>query len=146
MQLDFHSRLFCELYITNVSQIKWFTAKKIYNGIGTWNGLRTPLKKTTPREKIIFPPLHIKLGLIYQFVKSLYKEGECFKNICRTFQSVTNEKIKAGVFDGPQIRKLMNDEDFIGLMNTRWAIVDVARNFLGSIRSKNYVKIVKISR
>ena len=63
---------------------------------------------------------------------------------------MTIEKIKAGVFDGPQIRKLMNDEDFIGSMNPRealaWqAFVDVERNFLGNNRSKNFVKIVKIS-
>ncbi|GFV15382.1 uncharacterized protein TNCV_4834091 [Trichonephila clavipes] len=30
-------------------------------------------------KKILFPPLHIKLGLMKQFVKALDKEGECFK-------------------------------------------------------------------
>ena len=39
--------------------------------------------------------------------------------------------MKAGVFDGSQVRKLMNDEDFRGSMNPREAlawqtIVDVA--------------------
>ena len=30
------------------------------------------------RHKIIFLPLHIKLGLMKQFVKALDKEGNCF--------------------------------------------------------------------
>ena len=30
-----------------------------------------------PRGKIIFPPLHIKLELMKQFVKALNKEGKC---------------------------------------------------------------------
>ena len=56
------------------------------------------------REKIKFPPLYIKLGLMKQVVKSLNQEGECFKYICRTFQNVTIEKIKVAVLDGPQIK------------------------------------------
>ena len=30
------------------------------------------------RHKILFPPLHIKLGLIKQFTKALDKDGSCF--------------------------------------------------------------------
>ena len=30
------------------------------------------------RDKIIFPTLHVKLGLMKQFVKALDKEGACF--------------------------------------------------------------------
>ena len=37
----------------------------------------------------------------------------------QNFPKCDNLKIKAGVFDGPQIQKLMNDEDFIGSMNPR---------------------------
>ena len=44
------------------------------------------------RDKIILPPLHIKLGLMKQFVKALDKDGPCFvyigrKNKCRKTQS-----------------------------------------------------------
>ena len=56
------------------------------------------------REKNIFPQLDIKLRLIKQFVKCLDKEGNCFKYICRAFQNLTIEILKAGIFDGPQIR------------------------------------------
>ena len=37
------------------------------------------------REKIVFTPLNIKLGLIKQFVKALNKEGDCFKIPCLDF-------------------------------------------------------------
>ena len=35
------------------------------------------------RDKIILPPLHIKLGLMKQFVKALDKDGSCFSYIGR---------------------------------------------------------------
>ena len=54
------------------------------------------------REKILLPPLHIKLGLMKQFVKALDKEGECFKYLCTKFPRLTYEKIKAGIFFGPK--------------------------------------------
>lgn len=57
------------------------------------------------------PPLLIKLGLIKQFVKALNKDGECFKYIINGFPKLSYEKIKGGVFDGPQIRKLIDDDE-----------------------------------
>ena len=65
------------------------------------------------RKKIVFPPLHIKLGLFKQFAKALYKEGSCFQYIITSFPSASKEKITAGVFEGPQIRKLVKDPNFI---------------------------------
>ena len=65
-----------------------------------------------PREKIIFPPLHIKLGLMKQYVKTLSKEGDCFRYLCASFPELSEEKLKAGVFDGPQIRKMIRDKEF----------------------------------
>ena len=59
-----------------------------------------------PREKIMFPPLHIKLGIIKQFVKALDKTGQCFQHISLVFPALSNEKLKARILDGLQIRKL----------------------------------------
>jgi len=64
------------------------------------------------RSKIILPPLHIKLGIMKQFAKSLNKDGDCFKYICTKFPGSMTEKLKAGIFDGPQIRTLINDLTF----------------------------------
>jgi hypothetical protein len=63
-------------------------------------------------SKVLLPPLHIKLGLMKQFVKALDKEGNCFKYICNKFTSLSYEKVKEGVFVGPQIRKLLLDTNF----------------------------------
>ena len=105
-------------------------------------------EQLVPRDRIIFPPLHIKLGLMKQFVKALNKEGTCFQYICKTFPGLTIEKLKAGVFDGPDIRKLIKDENFVTSMNqlqskTWRSFVAVTQNFLGNKRSDDYVALVE---
>ena len=75
---------------------------------GCKNIINEPL---VPRDMIILPPLHIKLGLIKQLVKALDKDGECFKYICQSLPGLSIEKLKAGIFDGPDIQKLMQDKN-----------------------------------
>ena len=109
------------------------------------NVLHQPL---VSREKIVLPPLHIKLGLIKQFIKAIDKEGECFKYICRKFSSVTMEKLKAGILDGPQIRELMRDDTLQDVMtlderNAWHAFCEVVRIFLGNYKSSQYKSIVR---
>ena len=99
-------------------------------------------------DKVLLPPLHIKLGLMKQYVKSLDKGGECFKYICQKFSFLSREKIKAGVFDGPKIRQLLKDEEFIETMisveKNGWiALSRVVSNFLGNTKSPEYKEIVK---
>jgi hypothetical protein len=36
-------------------------------------------------QKVLLPPLHIKLGLMKQFVKALQRDGNCLKYLCRKF-------------------------------------------------------------
>ena len=55
---------------------------------------------------------------------------------------------KGGIFDGPQIRKLMKDPQFISSMSaeegTSWkAFEDVCKNYLGNNKSANYKSIVE---
>jgi len=64
------------------------------------------------REKILLPPLHIKLGMIKQFVKALDRNSPCFQYLCTKFSSLSHAKIGEGIFDGPQNRKLMMDDIF----------------------------------
>ena len=164
------------------------------------------------RSKIVFPPLHIKLGVMKQFVKALNKEGitssvrpfrrhlfrchtfsaqivsapirysltvhlfrvwvsvskkhrmlapkraapksrgpnkegACFKYICGKFPGLTIEKLKAGIFNGPQIRKLMNDHEFPSSTSKEefhaWdAFVKVVKNFFGNKKVSNYKQLV----
>lgn len=112
--------------------------------VGAANIINIPLVE---REKIIFPPLHIKLGLMKQLVKALKKDGECFQYICKSFPGLSNEKLKAGIFDGPKIRKLIRDQRFPTSMNpeeaSAWqSFVAVVQNFLGNHRADNYEEIV----
>uniref|UniRef100_A0A6P7FX03 Uncharacterized protein LOC114335021 n=1 Tax=Diabrotica virgifera virgifera TaxID=50390 RepID=A0A6P7FX03_DIAVI len=57
------------------------------------------------------------------------------------------EKLKAGIFDGPQIRLLTEDPAFAGSMNevekkARLSFVDIMKNFLGNHKSENYAELV----
>ena len=56
------------------------------------------------RKKIILPPLHIKLGLFKNFVKSLPTDGEGLKYLKKKFPRISEAKIKEGIFVGPDIR------------------------------------------
>ncbi|KAK4882730.1 hypothetical protein RN001_006049 [Aquatica leii] len=82
--------------------------------VGKQNIINPPL---VSRDKIILPPLHIKLGFMKQYVKALNKTGPCFEYLSRKFPGLSKEKLKAGIFDGSQIRLLMKDNNFIHSMN-----------------------------
>ena len=94
-------------------------------------------KPLVAKEKIIIPPLHSKLGLMNQFVKTLPVTGNCFNYICPAFPALTIEKLKAGIFDGSQIRTLIKDPCFVHSMTDTesaalQSIVLVTQNFLGN--------------
>ena len=82
-----------------------------------------------------------------QYVKSLDKDGDCFRYICSTFPGLTNENLKAGIFDDPQIRKLMRDNNVQSSMDiveeSAWeSFVQVTESFLGNHRVVNHNGIV----
>ena len=83
-----------------------------------------------------------------QFVEALDKEGECFKYLCTKFSGLSYEKIKAEIFDGPQIRHLLKDPEFISAMKKEelqaWeAFSDVVKNFLSNMKSQNFSELVE---
>lgn len=111
---------------------------------GARNIINEPL---VDREKILIPPLHMKLGLMKQFTRALDKDGKCFNYLCKAFPRLTIEKLKAGIFDGPQIRQLMKDAEFENSMNTleraAWkSFVQVVINFLGNTKAANHATLV----
>ena len=98
-------------------------------------------------SKILIPPLHIKLGLMKQFVQALDKTGATFKYLSSRFPKLSEGKLKEGVFDGLQIRTLSKDNDFVEKMNklekAAWlSFNDVTQNFLDNNKSPNYEQIV----
>ena len=48
-----------------------------------------------------------------KIVQALDKEGACFHYLCKSFPSLSNKKLKAGLFYWPQIEKPVNDQQFI---------------------------------
>jgi hypothetical protein len=51
------------------------------------------------------------------------------------------EKLMAGIFDGPQIRQLINDPHFMASMNEiescAWSSFVLVKNFLGNKKADN---------
>jgi hypothetical protein len=99
------------------------------------------------RQKVILPPLHIKLGLMKQLVKTFDKESAAFKYLITKFPALSQAKIKEGIFVGPQIRQLQNDDIFEESMSslqlTAWkAFRGVCEGFLGNHRSPDYTDLV----
>jgi hypothetical protein len=63
-------------------------------------------------HKILLLPLHMKFGLMKNFVKAMNRTGSAFKYLAEKFPRLSEAKIKEGVFVGPQIRKLFSDDMF----------------------------------
>ena len=68
------------------------------------------------RSNVILPTVHIKIGLMKQFVKALNNENACFRYIREKFPDLYAEKVKEGVFVGRQIRKLTQYLKFLSTM------------------------------
>jgi len=83
-------------------------------------------------------PQCVKLGLMKNFVKALDVKGPAFKYLCGKFPRLTFEKVKAGVFIGPQIRQLFKDQQFQAVLSDKekaaWQSFEkVSNGFLGEI-------------
>ena len=86
-------------------------------------------------NKVLLPPLHIKLGLMKNFVKALH--------LSTLFPGLSAAKLKEGIFVGPQIRKVLKDTDFKELLNLNelraWeAFKSVCSGFLSNTRVPDY--------
>ena len=94
-------------------------------------------------NKVLLPPLHIKLGLMKNFVKALHKNGAAFQHLATVFPGLSAAKLKEGIFVGPQIREVLKDTDFEELLNLKelraWeAFKSVCNVFLGNTRVPDY--------
>ena len=75
-------------------------------------------------------------------------DSDCFKYICLKFPGFIIEKLKTGIFDEPQIRKLINDANFCNFKNpaefSAWtALTNVVKFFLGKTKAPNYKGLVE---
>ncbi|UYV73505.1 hypothetical protein LAZ67_10003849 [Cordylochernes scorpioides] len=98
-------------------------------------------------ENIYLPPLHIKLRLMKNFVKAMDRNASGFAYLKQKFSSLSEAKIKEGIFVGPQIRELQQDGNFQNSLNeveaAAWnSFRKVCKIFLGSVKVENYRDIV----
>ena len=124
-------------------KIHWPTREELTPGM--YNVIREPL---ISREKILLLPLHIKLGLVKQFVKALDFEGEVFQEIRLMFPRLSEAKIKGGIFVGPHINTMLKSKNLEEKMNETekeaWqAFRGVVDGFLGNKKDPNYKELVK---
>ena len=121
----------------------------------TWPNRKEPIigeknienEPLVDKSKILLPPLHIKIGLMKQFVKSLDKEGDTFKYLKAMFPNISDKKLEEGVFVGPQIRKAIKSDikDVMTEEEGAWdAFVDVCGNFLGKKETHKLRTCLKI--
>jgi hypothetical protein len=69
--------------------------------------------------KICLPPLHIKLGLINIHVKDVCKESKGSGYLRQKFSKISAAKNKEGIFVGPQIKQLFEDQEFGTKLNSK---------------------------
>ena len=60
-------------------------------------------------NKVLLSPLHIKLGVMTNFLKAKNKEGSRFAFL-QKFPQISMEKLKADKFDGSQIKELIKTQ------------------------------------
>ena len=95
-------------------------------------------------QRIYLPPLHIKLGLVKNFVKSMGKKNSRgFKYLQKKFPNVSEAKLKEGIFVGPQIRELLGELGFQQVLtplelNAWLAFKWLCANFLGNNKATEY--------
>lgn len=117
------------------------------------------------KEKILMPPLHIKLGIVKNFIKAIVGRSEVFECLRTIFPRLSIAKIKeghssllqfcisdfsssvnlfsSGILNGPDIGKLMKSNAFDEILldgeSVGWDCVKaVINNFLGKHRSEHY--------
>ena len=111
---------------------------------------------TDAREKnVVNPPLvlpekilHLKLGLMKNFVKGMDKTGHGFEYVRNKFPNVGDAKIMEGIFIGPQIKELMQDKQFDEDLNeterNAWLFFKrICKDFLGNHKAANYQDVVQ---
>ena len=54
-------------------------------------------------NKVLLLPLHIKLGLMKNFVKASHKNGAAFQDLSTVFPGLSVAKLKEDIFVRPQI-------------------------------------------
>ncbi|GBO11472.1 hypothetical protein AVEN_174035-1 [Araneus ventricosus] len=120
-------------------QKKSTTTKRQFLIPGVKNEENEPLVAS---EKILLSPLHIKLGLMKNFVKEMDCGGSGFQYLSLKFPKVRETKIKEGIFVGPQFRQLRKDPVFESKLTKKqaaaWTLLnELEENFFENHKAEN---------
>ena len=99
-------------------------------------------------QKILLPPLHIKLDLLKDFVKGLDRDSAGYKYLRERFPEISKAKLKESILIGSEIRELMKDGEFLSRLASVelevWnSLVKAVHKFLGNNKSHDYEKVVQ---
>ena len=94
-------------------------------------------------EKVLMPPHHIKFGLLEQFVKALDNDAATSQHLQSLFPKLSESKVKAGIFVGPQVKKILKSDECMEMLNETekeaWkSFAAVVNGFLGNHMDDNY--------
>jgi hypothetical protein len=64
------------------------------------------------QSKILLSSMHLKFGVMKNFVKAMHQEEVAFIYLREQFLRLREAKLKEGTFIGPQIRDLIKDKHF----------------------------------
>ena len=100
-------------------------------------------------NKVLLPPLHIKLGLMKNFVKAIDNNGAAYQHLSTVFPGLSADMLKEGIFVGPQIREVLKDTDFEELLTLKklraWeAFKSVCSGFLGNTHVPNHQACIEM--
>jgi hypothetical protein len=96
-----------------------------------------------PKQKSLLPALHIKLGRLKQFVKTLDPNSAALHHIRKTFPHLSDAKVKGSIFTGPQIHVMLTSRGLEQLMtvvekNAWEASRMIMTYFPGNNKCENY--------
>jgi len=91
--------------------------------------------------------MHLKLGLVRNFVKATNQGEAVFTYLWEKFPRLSEAKLNESIFIGPQIWDLIKDEYFDKLLQgdekAAWdSFKFVVKVFLGNRRAQNYEELV----
>jgi hypothetical protein len=122
----------------NFLKTDWPARKSLEQGI--MNVHNQPLVEPS---KILLPSMHLKLGLMENFVNAINQGAAAFTYLREKFSRLNEAKFKGGIFIGPQIRHLIKDEYFDKLLQgdekVAWdSFKSVVKGFLENKSAQNY--------
>ena len=68
-------------------------------------------------DKVLLSSIHIKLDLMKSFGKMLNNDSQVFLYFAKEFPKVSDAKLSAGNFGGPQIKMFLKDQDLTKIIS-----------------------------